>query len=158
MLKLKFDGVIDMKIREVNENKKQFIALLLLADEQENMIDHYLEKGTMYVLEDGNVKAECVVTDEDNGILEIKNIAVDPKNQGQGYGKALIDFLSSKYADEYSILQVGTGDSPLTVPFYEKCGFVRSHNIPNFFTDNYDHPIYECGVQLIDMVYLQRCL
>ena len=154
----KFDGVINMKIREVNENKKQFIALLLLADEQENMIDHYLEKGTMYVLEDGNVKAECVVTDEDNGILEIKNIAVDPQNQGQGYGKALIDFLSSKYADEYSILQVGTGDSPLTVPFYEKCGFVRSHNIPNFFTDNYDHPIYECGVQLIDMVYLQRCL
>ena len=156
--KFKFDGVINMKIREVNENKKQFIALLLLADEQENMIDHYLEKGTMYVLEDGNVKAECVVTDEDNGILEIKNIAVDPQNQGQGYGKALIDFLVSKYADEYSILQVGTGDSPLTVPFYEKCGFVRSHNIPNFFTDNYDHPIYECGVQLIDMVYLQRCL
>ena len=157
-MKFKFDGVIDMKIREVNENKKQFIALLLLADEQENMIDHYLEKGTMYVLEDGNVKAECVVTDEDNGILEIKNIAVDPQNQGQGYGKALIDFLASKYADEYSILQVGTGDSPLTIPFYEKCGFVRSHNIPNFFTDNYDHPIYEGGVQLIDMIYLQRCL
>ena len=89
---------------------------------------------------------------------EIKNIAVDPENQGKGYGKALIDFLASKYADEYSVLQVGTGDSPLTVPFYEECGFVRSHNIPNFFTDNYDHPIYECGVQLIDMVYLQRCL
>ena len=43
MLKLEFDGVIDMKIREVNENKKQFIALLLLADEQENMFNHYLE-------------------------------------------------------------------------------------------------------------------
>ena len=156
--KFQFDGVMDMKIREVNENKKQFISLLLLADEQESMVDHYLEKGTMYVLEDGNVKAECVVTDEGNEILEIKNIAVDPENQGKGYGKALIDFLASKYADEYSVLQVGTGDSPLTIPFYEKCGFVRSHNIPNFFTDNYDHPIYECGVQLIDMVYLQRCL
>ena len=143
-----------MIIREVNENKKQFISLLLLADEQENMIDCYLEKGTMYVLEDGNVKAECVVTDEDNGILEIKNIAVDPKNQGNGYGKALMDFL----AEEYSILQVGTGDSPLTIPFYEKCGFIRSHKIPNFFTDNYNHPIYEGGVQLIDMVYLQRYL
>ena len=158
-----------MKVREVDKNKKQFISLLLLADEQENMIDRYIEKGTMYVLEDGNVKAECVVTDEDNdvkaecvvtdegnGILEIKNIAVDPENQGKGYGKALIDFLASKYADEYSVLQVGTGDSPLTIPFYEKCGFVRSHKIPNFFTDNYDHPIYEGGVQLIDMVYLQR--
>ncbi|MEE1455791.1 MAG: GNAT family N-acetyltransferase, partial [Oscillospiraceae bacterium] len=41
---------------------------------------------------------------------------------------------------------------------YEKCGFVRSHIIPNFFTDNYDHPIYEDGVQLVDMVYLQRQL
>ena len=151
-----FDGVMDMKIREVNENKKQFISLLLLADEQESMVDHYLEKGTMYVLEDGNVKAECVVTDEGNEILEIKNIAVDPENQGKGYGKALIDFLAGKYADEYSVLQVGTGDSPLTIPFYEKCGFVRSHKIPNFFTDNYDHLIYEGGVQLIDMVYLQR--
>ena len=114
-----------MKIREVNEDKKQFISLLLLADEQENMVDRYLEKGTMYVLEDGDVKAECVVTDEGNEILEIKNIAVDPENQGKGY---------------------------------EKCGFVRSNKIPNFFTDNYDHPIYEGGVQLIDMVYLQRCL
>lgn len=66
-----------MKIREVNENKKQFISLLLLADEQESMVDRYLEKGNMYVLEDGNVKAECVVTDESNEILEIKNIAVD---------------------------------------------------------------------------------
>ena len=37
-----------MKIREVNENKKQFIALLLLADEQENMIDRYLEKAENY--------------------------------------------------------------------------------------------------------------
>ena len=147
-----------MKIREVNENKKQFISLLLLADEQENMIDRYLEGGTMYVLEDGNVIAECVVTDEGNGILEIKNIAVEPKNQGKGYGKTLIDFLASKYADEYSILQVGTGDSPLTVPFYEKCGFVRSRNVPNFFTINYDHPIYEGGAQLVDMVYLQRRL
>ena len=149
---------MDMKIREVNKNKKQFISLLLLADEQESMVDRYLEKGTMYVLEDNGVKAECVVTDEGNEILEIKNIAVDPENQGMGYGKALIDFLASKYADEYSILQVGTGDSPLTIPFYEKCGFVRSHKTPNFFTDNYDHPIYEDGVQLIDMVYLQRHL
>ena len=112
------DGVTScMKIREVNKNKKQFISLLLLADEQESMVDRYLEKGTMYVLEDNDVKAECVVTDEGNEILEIKNIAVDPQNQGKGYGKALIDFLASKYADEYSVLQVGTGDSPLTIHF-----------------------------------------
>ena len=147
-----------MKIREVNDNKKQFISLLLLADEQENMVERYLEKGTMYVLEDNEVKAECVVTDEGNGILEIKNIAVVPKYQGKGYGKMLLDFIACKYAGSYSVLQVGTGDSPLTVPFYEKCGFVRSHIVPRFFTDNYDHPIYESGIQLVDMVYLQKHL
>lgn len=146
-----------MNIREVHENKKQFLSLLLLADEQENMVDRYLEKGTMYVLEeDSIVKAECVVTDEGDGILELKNFAVEPQEQGKGYGRALIDFLARRYAGRYSILQVGTGDSPLTVPFYEKCGFTRSHILPNFFTYNYDHPIYEGGVQLVDMVYLQK--
>lgn len=147
-----------MKIRKVNKNKKQFLALLLLADEQEDMVDRYLEKGTMYVLYDCGVKAECVVTDEGDGILEIKNIAVVPEHQRAGYGRSLIDFLARKYKGRYSVLQVGTGDSPLTILFYEKCGFVHSHRIANFFTDNYDHPIYERGVQLIDMVYLQRHL
>ena len=83
---------------------------------------------------------------------------MEPEAQGKGYGKALIDFLVRQYAGCYALLQVGTGDSPLTVPFYEKCGFVRWHRIPNFFTDHYDHPIYEAGVQLVDMVYLQRKL
>ena len=122
------------------------------------MIDRYLERGTMYVLDDNGVKSECVVTDEGNGVLEIKNIATVPEYQGKGYARALIDFLADTYADNFSILQVGTGDSPSTIPFYEKCGFVRSHIIPNFFTDNYDHPIFECGIQLVDMVYLQKKL
>lgn len=145
-----------MQITEIKENKKQYLELLLLADEQENMIDRYLEKGTMYVLDDNGIECECVVTDEGNGILELKNIAAVPAYQKKGYGKTMIDFLIHKYKDQYQILQVGTGDSPLTVPFYEKCGFIRSHSIKNFFTDHYDHPIYECGVQLVDMVYLQR--
>ncbi len=108
-----------MYIKEVKENKKQYLDLLLLADEQENMIDRYLSNGTMYVLEDDGVKAECVVLDVGGGVLEIKNIATDPQFHGKGYGKALIGFIVKKYKGDYSILQVGTGDSPSTVPFYE---------------------------------------
>ena len=145
-----------MNIIEVTENKKEYLDLLLLADEQEDMIDRYIDYGKMYVLDDNGIKCECVVTDEGNGVLEIKNIATVPKYQGKGYAKAMIDFIVQKYRKQYAVLQVGTGDSPLTIPFYEKCGFVRSHIIPNFFTDNYDHSIYEGGVQLVDMVYLQR--
>ena len=145
-----------MEIIEITENKKKYLDLLLLADEQENMIDRYLDNGRMYILNDNGVKSECVITDERHGVLEIKNIATVPEHQGKGYAKALIDFIVEKYSEQYAVLQVGTGDSPLTIPFYEKCGFVRSHIIPNFFTDNYGHPIYECGVQLVDMVYLKR--
>ena len=145
-----------VEIRRVETNKKQYLALLLLADEQEDMIDRYLERGSMYVLEDDGVKAECVVTDEGGGVLELKNIAVEPDFQGKGYGKALVDFLIRTYAGQYMLLQVGTGDSPSTIPFYESCGFRRHHLVKKFFTDHYDHPIYECGVQLVDMVYLQR--
>lgn len=82
-----------MKIKEIKENKKQFLPLLLLADEQEDMIDRYLNRGIMYVLDDDGVKCECVVTDEGKGVLEIKNIATEPEYQGKGYGKVLIDFV-----------------------------------------------------------------
>lgn len=145
-----------MDIKKVETNKKRYLDLLLLADEQEDMVDRYLERGIMYVLEDNGIKAECVVTDEGNGILELKNLAVEPASQGKGYGKALVDFLVQTYEGQYATLQVGTGDSPSTIPFYEACGFRRHHLVRNFFTDHYDHAIYECGVQLVDMVYLQR--
>ena len=147
-----------MRIYEVSENKKKYMDLLFLADEQEDMIERYLEKGTMYVLEDDGIKGECVVTEEDRNVLEIKNLAVVPDCQKKGYGRALIEFVAEKYREQYCILQIGTGDSPLTIPFYEKCGFVRSHSVKNFFTDNYDHPIYEGGVQLKDMIYLRKQL
>ena len=145
-----------MQIKEIKENKKQYMDLLLLADEQEDMIDRYLDKGTMYILEDDGVKAECVVLDVGDGVLEIKNIATIPQFQGKGYGKMMIAFIIKKYQGKYSVLQVGTGESPSTIPFYEKCGFIRSHSIENFFLDHYDHPIYECGVQLVDMIYLRK--
>ncbi|MEY8403170.1 GNAT family N-acetyltransferase [Oscillospiraceae bacterium 44-34] len=145
-----------MEIREIVTDKKRYLPLLLLADEQESMIDRYLDRGTMFVLTDGTVVGECVVTDEGEGILEIKNLAVLPDCQRKGHGKALIDYVANRYRGQYSILQVGTGDSLLTIPFYEACGFVRSHKVENFFTENYDHPIYEGGVLLTDMVYLWK--
>ena len=51
-----------MNITQVKENKKQYLDLLLLADEQESMIDLYLEDGTLYVLEEGEeALGVCVI-------------------------------------------------------------------------------------------------
>ena len=145
-----------MEIRRIVQDKKRYLDLLLLADEQESMIDRYLERGDMYAgLEDGRAVCVCVAADE-GGVLEIKNLAVAPQMQGRGYGRAMIDFVARTYRDRFSVLRVGTGESPLTLPFYEKCGFEIVGRIENFFTDNYDHPIIEGGVLLRDMVILER--
>lgn len=144
-----------INIIKVTENKKQYIDLLLLADEQENMIDRYLEKGDMYVMLDNGVPlGECVVTDNGSGIYEIKNLAISPEYQKMGYGRALINHILQSYNGRTLI--VGTGESPATLGFYEKCGFIYSHRIKDFFTDNYDHPIVDGGVLLRDMVYLKK--
>ncbi len=147
------------RIVRVDNDKKKYLPLLLLADEQENMIDRYLERGTLFVVEDnGSAKAETVITDEGDGIVEIKSLAVDPDLQGKGYGRSLIRFAADRCKGSFSVLQVGTGDSPITVPFYESCGFVQHHVDKNFILDNYDHPIFEGGKQLKDMVYLRMSL
>lgn len=144
-----------MNITRVLTDKKQYLNLLLLGDEQESMIGRYLERGEMFVLADNGVKAVCVVTDEGEGTCELKNIAVAPDAQRQGYGKKLVDYLISYYGERYERMLVGTGDVPSTVLFYQHCGFTYSHRVENFFIDHYDHPIIEDGIQLKDMVYLK---
>lgn len=144
-----------MEIRKITGNKKSNIDLLLLADESEDMIDRYLEHGEMFVLDDNGIKAECVITKEDDGVYELKNIAVLPDYQRKGYGKNLIDFLITYYSD-CNVLFVGTGDCPSALSFYHNCGFTESHRAKNFFIDNYDHLMFEDGIQLVDMVYLKR--
>ena len=145
-----------MKIIQLTENKKQNLDLLLLADESGSMIDRYLERGELFVLNDNGVKAVCVVTDEGDEVCELKNIAVTPESQRQGYGKRLIKHLLSYYSGKYNRMIVGTGDVPSSVGFYKSCGFEYSHLIENFFTDNYDHQMIEDGVLLKDMIYLKR--
>ncbi len=147
-----------MQIQPILNHKKRFLDLLLLADEQESMIDRYLERGDMFALYDGDLKSICVISQESEDLYEIKNIATVQKYQGKGYGKALIQYVLEHYKNKCKVIQVGTGDSDLTIPFYESCGFRYSHKIANFFIDNYDQPIFDRDKQLIDMVYLKILL
>lgn len=147
-----------MEIRQILENKRDFLPLLLLGDEQERMIGRYLDRGELFALYDGGrLRTVCVITDEGGGVFEVKNLATAPDSQRRGYGQAMLAFASERCRCKGGqTLLAGTGDSPLTMPFYEKCGFRESHRVPHFFTDHYDHPIYEAGRQLVDMVYLKK--
>lgn len=69
-------------MKQVTDGKKCYLDLLLLADEQESMVDRYLGRGEMFIFIDGDVVVgECVVTGEGAGVCELKNIAVRPDCQ-----------------------------------------------------------------------------
>ena len=146
------------RIEKIIGNKKQFLDLLLLADEQEDMIDRYLPDGDLFALFDDDLKSVCVVVHIDGETCELKNIATYLKYQGKGYGRTLIKFISDFYKNDYRTMLVGTGETPAILSFYESCGFVKSHRVKNFFTDNYQHPMFDGDIQLVDMVYLKKNL
>jgi len=143
------------EIKQITENKEAFMDLLLLADESEYMIKKYLYRGDLFALYDGDLKTVSVVSKEEDGIYEIKNIATYEKYQGMGYGKKMIKYIIKNYKGKCKTLLVGTGESNRIISFYNSCGFIYSHKIDNFFTDNYDHKMFEEGKQLIDMIYLK---
>ena len=147
-----------IEIIKVESNKKDFLDLLLLGDESESMIDKYLERGDLFALYDDGLKCVCVITQESEDTCELKNIATYEQWHGKGYGSKLLSHIFAYYKGRYTTMLVGTGDVPRALRFYEKNGFKISHRIKNFFTDNYDHPMFEDGVQLNDMVYLKRNL
>lgn len=119
------------------------------------MIDRYLDRGTLLALYDGGLRAVCVVTKEAPGVFEIKIWPWSrPFSARATAGPWVRHVAGACRTAGGTCLLVGTGDSALTLPFYRACGFRESHRVPNFFLQFYDHPIYEGGRLLSDMVYL----
>lgn len=126
-----------------------------MGDEQENMVNKYLNRGELYALYDQDLKTVCVVTRESDNILEIKNIATYEKDRGKGYGSIMIKYIIEKYRGKCNQLLVGTGEDDGILSFYKSLGFTYSHKIKDYFIDNYDHEMFENGKQLKDMIYLK---
>ena len=76
------------------EQKLDFADLLLLADEQMDMVERYLHRGTMFALCDPDVKCTCVVTQEGEGIFEIKNLATRPEEQRNGCSRSHVHYVA----------------------------------------------------------------
>ncbi len=124
-----------MEIRIIETNKKDFLDLLLLADESEDMIDLYLERGELFALYDDGLKSICVVTDEGKGVYELQSLATYEIFQGKGYGKVLVNHVCNYYKEKGNTMLVGTGDVPWILSFYQRCGFILSHRLENYFLE-----------------------
>lgn len=58
-----------MEVIQITDRKKEYLPLLLLADEEERMVDRYLDGGDMFVFtENGEVVGECVVVADEAGV------------------------------------------------------------------------------------------
>lgn len=148
-----------MQIKEIIKNKADFMDILLIGDEDENMINKYINQSTIFALYvNSTLTSVCAIIKVDNETAEIKNLATYPEYQNRGYASTLIDFVCNKYKTEFKYLILGTGENNKTLKFYKKRGFQEIHRLKNFFIDNYSHPIYENGKQLIDMIYLKKIL
>ena len=73
-----------MEIHKIETNKKKYLDLLLLADEQESMIDRYLERGDMFVMFNTDLEpvSSAVVTDEGDSFSTISTKRLRKANGG----------------------------------------------------------------------------
>ncbi|MDL2220602.1 GNAT family N-acetyltransferase [Eubacteriales bacterium OttesenSCG-928-N14] len=146
-----------MKIEIIKQNKESYLPLLLIADPEEAMIMRYLPQGTLYVLQADNRPIGVAVTvDVGGGNCELKNIGIDETLHGRGYGGILLRHVLADAAKAYSGMYVGTADAG--VAFYEHFWFAVSHVEKDFFVINYPQPIFDNGIQCVDMIYLHKNL
>ena len=144
-------------LHPVREDRLKYRDWLLEADPSEEMLQKYLDRGTMYVLEiEGREVAEAIVTEEGDGLCEIQNISVAREERKKGNGSLLLQNLIFLYAQKCDTMRVCT-DLPLE-PFYKRQGFVRTGMEEGYFTSHYSKPIYEGDVLCTDRVILERSL
>lgn len=166
MKKIKFDKKIGV-VRKLNQHESIPYPLLLLADETKEAINVYIKDSEIYILEKetkinekNKIIGIYVLQSVDKDTIEIKNIAVDEKFQGQGIGTFLLkDAEIQAKKKGFKTIIIGTGDcGRKQLYLYQKMGFEIFDVKKNFLIDNYPEPIYENGVLCKDMVMLQKKL
>ncbi len=153
--------MIELRIRLLQKQEEIPYQLLLLADPSKKNIDTYILGADIYIAEKEEKIIACYVLKAVNSnTIEIKNIAVDPANQGKGIGKILLNnACETAKKNGFKNIIIGTGNSSIgQLYLYQKAGFSIINTVKDFFIDNYDEPIFENGIQCKDMIVLSKTL
>lgn len=137
--------------------REKMLDLLILADEDKDIIMNYIDEGKMFEINVNRKRAGVIQIVEQNGYSEVKSIAVTPELQGQGIGKKALRFVEKiSYDDGAQLMKVGTANSSIkNIAFYQKAGY-RLDSISHDYFSNYKEPIFENGIQAIDMLYFSK--
>jgi len=151
----------DILIRKLGKDEDVPYELLLDADPSYDNISEYLGSSEIYIaLLDDKVVGTYVLFPLSSDAIEIKNIAVDDKLQGNGMGKLLLNNAMQMAINKgIRTMVIGTSNSSIVQLYlYQKQGFEITGIKPNFFLDNYPEPIVENGIQCKHMLILTKQL
>lgn len=146
-------------IKAITLYSEDLFALLLLADPSQNNINEYLNKSLIYGAYINNVLIGVyVLFPVDEQTLEIKNIAVSEDFQKRGIGTLLLRHAKEETVSKgYLQLIIGTANSSINqLSLYQKKGFEMYEIKRDFFTENYNEPIFENGIQAKHMIMLMQ--
>ena len=147
-------------IREHRPDEPMPYDLLLLADENQALIDNYLSKSQVYVLEtDGAVIGVGVLQISDTA-GEIMNIAVAPKYQRNGLGRTLLKALAETAKQQgVQRLRIATGNCGIgQIALYQQEEFDLIAIDRNYMLRNYPNPIWENGIQCKHQLIFEKTL
>ena len=100
----------NISIREIKENKEDYLNLLLIADPSVDMIQHYLGRGHLYIMQLEEIPVCVTVVVSDKETAEIKNLATHPDYLRRGYASRMMSFIVEHYREIPNII-VGTGST-----------------------------------------------
>lgn len=150
-----------MNIRLLHVDEQPPMALLLLADPSQELVEAYMKRGQCFVAEiDDSIIGVYVLLPTRPDTIELVNIAVDENEQGKGLGRELVNHaIANAKLLGFKTIEVGTGNSSVgQLALYQKCGFRITGVDRDFFIRHYSEEIFENGIQVMDMIRLSQDL
>ena len=137
-------------------DRERHLPLLLEADDAEEHIRGYLDRGQLFEIREADALIGVAVLVADADTVEIWNIALAEEQRGRGSGRCAIELIAERCREQgASRLTVGTSDCSLgTIAFYRKVGF-RFAGVRKGYFDDYPVAVVENGIRARDMVMFE---
>ncbi|MCX7569645.1 GNAT family N-acetyltransferase [Tumebacillus sp. DT12] len=151
-------------LHAVQKRRDAYLPLLLLADPSEEAVRRYLEVGELYAWlseEDETIGVMHVLAEEEaTPVVELKNVSVRERYQGQGHGKQMVEAVLTMLRQRgVREVKVATGNSSIgNLAFYQKLGFRMTGIEHDYFLREYSEPITENGIPCRDRIHFARTL
>jgi RimJ/RimL family protein N-acetyltransferase len=145
-----------LSLAQASFDRERHLTLLLEADDVEEHIHGYLDRGQLFEIRDVDAVIGVAVLVDDDDAVEIWNIALSEEHRGRGCGRRAIELIAEWCRDQgTSRLTVGTSDCSLgTIAFYRKVGF-RFAGVRKGYFDDYPEVVVENGIRARDMVMFE---